>query len=340
MQETRTTRRGVLGTAAGGLAAAGLGQLAGKLPQADAALIGEPQVSKGKTKVVVLGSQGGQQMNQVTGANVRCGTSILIDVGGELTVLDCGCGSAHSLNEAGYDMNKVRRIVITHFHMDHVSDLSSFASFAWSSGRNGLDPDRRLDIYGPKGTKLYESGMKKALSISIADQEGPLGQVPTFGEYARWHQIDPRPKHRTVFSDDTISATAVRVNHGTVPAVGYRIRTADLDMVFSGDRGAKGDGFIKFATGADVLFHEILNRDIVIPVLEAQGQSKTFIEHLVNDHSDPKAVGHVATKAGVPNLVLYHLIPGSPAVADPVWKASILPYYRGNVIVARDQLVV
>lgn len=330
------TRRGALAAVARGAAAAGLG--AALIPSAASAAA--PVVSRGRTKVVILGSLGGQQLTQLAGAASRCGSSVLIDVDGELTLVDCGCGSAHRVVEAGYDLDAVRNVLVTHYHVDHVADLASVATLAWSSGRNGVDPRRRLDIYGPTGTIAYQRGVSRALGISIADQQGALGQRPPFDRYARWHELEPPRRARKVFEGSRLDVHALRVNHGGVPAVGYRIRTPDLDLVFSGDRGARGDGFASFSKGADALFHEVLDRATVLPVLKAQGVAKTFIRHLVNDHCDPRAVGRVASRADVGNLVLYHLIPGNLAVTDEAWREKVRPYYGGQVVVARDLLVV
>jgi ribonuclease BN (tRNA processing enzyme) len=231
-----------------------------------------PAVSRGRTKVVVLGSHGGQQINQLTGANVRCGTSVLIDVDGVLMVVDCGCGSAHRIAEAGYDMNAVRYVLVTHHHVDHVADLGSIATFAWSSGRNGADPHRRLDIYGPTGTKRYERGFKRMVGLSIADQEGPLGQRPSFDRFARWHEFEPPRRARRILSAKRFGVRAIR--------------------------------------------------------------------HIVDDHCDTTAVGRAATKAEVDTLVLYHLIPGTPAVTDAAWQAKVATHFGGRIVVARDLLLV
>lgn len=332
------SRRTALKGAAGGAAALGLAKL-GAAPAAKAA-DPTPVISTGRTKIVVLGSQGGQNLTQITGTAVRCGTSVLIEVDGFVTVLDCGCGSAHQIAAAGYDLNRVSKVLITHCHADHIIDLGSIAALSWSSGRNGGEPDRRLKIYGPTGVDAYMRNFRKSIATSIADQEGPLGQVPTFDKYARWHEFKPPRKAKEVYSDGHIDIRAIRVNHGSVPAVGYRIRTPVVDMVFSGDRGAVGDTFTDFAKGADVLFHEIIDEDLVVRTLTAQGAAPTFIEHLVNDHCNPEAVGRVATEAGVGTLVLYHLIPGNPGLTDDYWRGLIAPHYSGNVIVAKDLLVV
>lgn len=296
----------------------------------------EPQLTGSSTRIVVLGSQGGQQITQLTGANVRAGSSIAIEVDGQVTVIDCGPGSLHRLAQAGYDANQVRHVLVTHCHADHVAELGSFATFAWSSGRNGVDRDRRLDVYGPTGLADYQRGMKASLRLSIEDQEGPLGQRPAFSEFAHWHELEPTDEVMAVFADDHLEVTAIRVAHGAMPALAFRIRTAQVDVVFSGDRGVTGDRFTEFARGADVLFHEVIHGSLVQAVLEGQGMAPTFVDHLVHDHTDAPDVGRIATEAGVPKLVLYHLIPGNPGITDDQWIDLVRPHFAGEILVAHD----
>jgi ribonuclease BN (tRNA processing enzyme) len=44
--------------------------------------------------------------------------------------------------------------------------------------------------------------------------------------------------------------------------------------------------------------------------------------------------------AGVRTLMLYHLIPGSPAITDEAWAALVRPHFAGPIIVGRDLLTV
>jgi ribonuclease BN (tRNA processing enzyme) len=289
----------------------------------------------------MLGSHGGQQLNATTGSNIRCGTSTLIDVGGYLMVIDCGVGSLHRMIEAGYDADRLKTVLVTHHHQDHAAELGNFAGFSWSSGRNGGSPNRRLDIWGPTGTRAYERGYKELAAISIADQEGPLGQVPTFEKYARWHDFALPKKPVRLFENSRVRVDAARVVHGELPAVAYRVRTSDVDVVFSGDRGARGESaFAEFAKGADAMFHEIIHRELVVDALRGQNADEGFIEHLVDDHCDPRAVGRAATKAGVETLVLYHLIPGNPGLTDDVWRGLVAPHFAGRILVAHDLAVI
>jgi ribonuclease BN (tRNA processing enzyme) len=340
--EPTMTRRAALGLATrGAVAAAGAGALArASAAAAQSPGSAAPVLSRGRTKVVVLGSHGGQQESQLTGANLRCGTSVLIDVAGELLVVDCGVGSLHRLVEAGYDANQVRHVLVTHHHQDHTADLGNFAGFGWASGRNGGDPNRRMDLYGPTGTRAYERGYKQLAALSIADQEGPLGQVPRFRAFARWHEFRPPKRSRRVLSTPRFTVHAIRVTHGGMPSVGYRVRTPDLDLVFSGDRGYGHDRFASFAKGADAMFHEIIDRELVVRTLQAQGAAKGFIRHLVEDHCSPEEAGRAATAAGVETLVLYHLIPANPGITDDAWRAMVQPHFGGRIVVSRDLEVV
>jgi ribonuclease BN (tRNA processing enzyme) len=265
---------------------------------------------------------------------------VLIDVGGEVTVLDCGCGSVHRIVEAGYDLTAVRRIIVTHCHFDHVAELGSMAYYAWTSGRNGANAARRIDVYGPTGIADVRRHFAASVHLSVLDQQGPLGQTPTFARFARWHEFAPPRKSEGVVATDRVEVRAIRVKHGAIPAVGYRVKTPDVDIAFSGDRGATGDGFTAFAKGADVLFHEVIYKDVVLANFKGKKVSKTFIQHLVYDHCDGPTVGKVATEAGVGTLVLYHLTPGTPLISDDLWTALVRPRYDGRIVVSKDLMVV
>lgn len=322
------------------LAGATAASLSGFVARAGALEPTAPVVSGGRTKITVLGTLGGQAITHLTGADVRCGTSIVIDVDGELTLVDCGIGCLHRLLEAGYDANQVRNVLITHHHIDHNADLGNVAAFAWASTLDSTQTAKRMDIYGPTGTHAYEAGYKHASRLSIADEQRGWGKRPAFNRFARWHELSATRRSRKVFSGPRFDVTCVRVRHGQVPALGYRIRTPDVDIVLSGDRGPRGDTFAAFARGAAVLFHEVLDPGLVVPVLKAQHAAPALISHIMNDHCDPQAVGRVASAAGVQTLVLYHLIPGNRAVPDDSWVAAVQPYFAGRIIVARDLLVV
>lgn len=300
--------------------------------------------SAGRTQVFLLGSQGGQQRTLLTGANFRAGTAVLILIDGRGYLVDAGVGALLRLNQAGFDANVIRHVFMTHHHQDHNADLGSVIGFAWSSGRNGQQPHRRLDVWGPPGTLAYVNGYKHSLALNIADQQGPLVQRPYFDEFVHAHEFPLRGRILThpvsVMHDSRVKVWTIRVNHGSIPSVAYRIKTPDLDIALSGDRGTRGDHVHRLIVDADILLHEISDTALVIPTLEAQHAPKSFIDHQAHDHSPPRLVASTAAAARPKQLILYHLIPGNAALTDEHWQGLLSPYYKGQVVVGRDLLEV
>ena len=75
----------------------------------------------------------------------------LLEAGEQRLLLDCGPGAAHTLARLGVDWWGVTHIVLSHFHLDHISDLPVLI-FAWRHGR--LEPRTApLTVIGPAGTR-------------------------------------------------------------------------------------------------------------------------------------------------------------------------------------------
>src|SRR5512136_2441331 len=64
-------------------------------------------------------------------------------------LLDCGAGTLLRLEQAGMGLEALDTVVLTHLHLDHVSDLLALANARYLSDLPGLD------IWGPEGTQNY-----------------------------------------------------------------------------------------------------------------------------------------------------------------------------------------
>jgi ribonuclease BN (tRNA processing enzyme) len=67
---------------------------------------------------------------------------------------------------------------------------------------------------------------------------------------------------------------------------------------------------------------------------------EAFMAHMKADHSPVEDVGRIAAEAGVKTLVLSHLTPAVDSISDDVWRAPASKYFKGEIIVARDLMVV
>jgi ribonuclease BN (tRNA processing enzyme) len=100
------------------------------------------------------------------------------------------------------------------------------------------------------------------------------------------------------------------------------------------------------AKGADVLVHETM----YVPAVEtyirgqiAEGRPvkfDAFMAHMKADHTPSEDVGRIAQEAGVKTLVLSHLTPAMTASTDKTWRAPVAKYFKGEIIVGKDLMVV
>ncbi|MGA2130481.1 MAG: ribonuclease Z [Candidatus Pacearchaeota archaeon] len=87
-------------------------------------------------------------------------TSIWLNFAGENILIDCGEGTQRQIRKAGLNPCKLTRILITHWHADHILGLPGLLKTMAMSGYN-----KTLHIYGPKGTKFLMAALSKLFAI-------------------------------------------------------------------------------------------------------------------------------------------------------------------------------
>lgn len=326
--DRRAVLRGAsLGAAAGAIA--GAGALA---PFASA----QAQPATG-TKLYFMGTQAGPSVG-----GPRHQTCYAVVVGGSVYVMDCGYGATAQLVRAGLKLPDVRNIYISHIHPDHISDLGSLIYFSWYAGK-----ESPLGIYGPTPVKQIAGDYIKALQPSIDIWLEDIGHKP----------LEPVEVHEftaggPVMQDENVKVTCALVNHPpVVPALGYRFDTADRSIVFSGDT-TPVDSLAKLAQGADILVHEAIYADALRPRAGPDGRpsgettgsgiagdAQKLFDHVVNSHTTPEQAGRIAQEAGVKTLVFAHIAPIPPAVTEKMYIDKAAQFFKGEIIVAYDLMV-
>lgn len=127
--------------------------------------------------------------------------SIHLDYRGEGILFDCGEGTQRQMNIAGINRTKVKKILISHWHGDHVSGLIGLIQTLGNS-----KDVSNLSVYGPKGTKKF---MNNLLNSCIFDLTVDLEIV----------ELDITSK-KVFFESEHYSLEAAPLNHG-VPCLGY-----------------------------------------------------------------------------------------------------------------------
>ena len=123
---------------------------------------------------------------------------------------------------------------------------------------------------------------------------------------------------RTVFEKNGLKVVAIAVDHAPVaPAVGYRFEYGGRVVGISGDT-AYSPNLARASKGADLLIHEVLEKEIVGNMSRALADRGLDRQsHLARDvldyHTSPAEAVRVARTAGVRMLVFSHLVPPVPS---------------------------
>ena len=83
-------------------------------------------------------------------------SSIFLKYKNENILIDCGEGTQRQLRKAKISISKITKILITHWHGDHILGLPGLLETLQLSKYN-----KTLEIYGPKGTKKYVKELLK-----------------------------------------------------------------------------------------------------------------------------------------------------------------------------------
>jgi ribonuclease BN (tRNA processing enzyme) len=281
------------------------------------------------TKLAIFGSGGGPGPGRT-----RKMTSHVMLSNGAAYVVDCGLGVTDAFARTGIPFSALNAIFITHHHADHNIEYGPLLIVGWIQGMK-----QSVRAYGPPPLKEMTEGFLRAYQTTIdfwAEdfKMKPLGMI----------DVGEVPAAGAVMQDANVKVSAIIVDHPPVkPALAYRFDFKDRSIVFSGDT-APLEAVAQLAKGADVLVHEAMD----VPAVEGYVRSlmavrpinfDAFMAHMKADHTPLEDVGRIAAEAGVKTLVLSHLTPAIDAISDETWRAPVAKSFKGEVIVARDLIV-
>ncbi|WP_254271038.1 MBL fold metallo-hydrolase [Haloarcula marina] len=232
----------------------------------------------------------------------RSQSGYLLEADGETLLVDCGSGVLDALARTGPGYEGVDTVLLTHHHLDHISDLDVLMKARWLAGETDLT------VAGPPGTaELVEDllavheYMQDRLSLTLRD-------------------LDEAPFSLAGFDGD-----AVETRH-SMQCFAYRLAPVGggPTMAFSGDSEAFPE-LIEFADGAAVLVHDCSFPDDVD----------------VSNHPTPSSLGAAldTADAEVGRVYLTHLYPHTEGHHDEM-SASLAARYDGDVRFAKDGLTI
>ena len=283
------------------------------------------------TKLVLLGTAAGP----VPGRTRKMTSHAMLN-NGTAYVLDCGLGVTDQFARTGIPFSALKSIFITHHHADHNIEYGPLLIVGWIQG---LPLDVRA--FGPPPLKQMTDDFLRAYRQTVDFWAEDLKMKPlTSVNVQEISDVGP------VMQDDNVKVSAILVEHPPVkPALAYRFDFKDRSIAFSGDT-APLEAVANMAKGADVLVHETM----YVPAVEkyikdqiARGRPvkfEPFMAHMKADHTPSEDVGRIAQEAGVKTLVLSHLTPAIDSISDDTWREPVAKYFKGEIVVGKDLMVV
>jgi len=236
---------------------------------------------------------------------------------GQGILFDCGEGIQRQLQVAGIRPTVIRKILISHWHGDHVLGLPGLLQTLSASGYEGT-----LEVYGPKGTKKFIDYMGKAFASKdmldfkvievkpglicdekefVLESDDLVHSAPCVG-YSFIEKDRRKVKLREVKKlGIPVGPILGKLQNGeTVSYKGKKIKPDDVTDVVKGRKIAyvtdtrPCDGALSLAKDADILVMEATYKS---------GMEEKAKEYF---HVTAKEAALVANQANVKQLILTH----------------------------------
>lgn len=226
---------------------------------------------------------------------------------GQLTMLiddnyliEVGDGALRNINANRTDLNKIKRIMISHLHSDHFIGIVHVL-FDMMNVRNRKEP---LEIIGPKGIEKATRGLMSLCELPVAD-DAKRGYELRFKELGTSEEFDD-----------------IRTVRGSHPseAHAYRMTRNGRSFFYNGESSFTKE-VLDLARGTDLFISTVV-------VLEP---------HLF--HNAPQDVGRAATEVGAKRVAVVHWPTEYEGKRDE-FKKLIEKHFKGEVIVPDDFTVV
>ncbi|MBN2067533.1 MAG: MBL fold metallo-hydrolase [Candidatus Diapherotrites archaeon] len=205
----------------------------------------------------------------------RYPSGYIVSHAGTDIILDLGFGCLKQLQRAGFDFTKINSLFFSHFHSDHINDLSAFC-FSRFVMHEFLGTPAKFSIFGPKGIKKFFKG----LSLLYPQLKKTRASVK---------ELSSRKEKAGKFT-----VHAIKVPH-VGNSLAISVSASGKRIVYGGDCGYN-KALAEFAKDADLLILEcsVLKR--------------------VRHHMTAEQAGQIAAAANAKRLMLTHFYPETDKV--------------------------
>ncbi|MCS7138257.1 MAG: MBL fold metallo-hydrolase [Candidatus Caldarchaeum sp.] len=225
------------------------------------------------SRLVVLGA------GSIVPTRNRFASGLYLETARAKILFDPGPSTLHRLAKIDVMPQSLDAVLVTHFHLDHVSDLPPLIML-WPYNADGT-PSKQpkiLRLIGPKGLNELVQKITNAFPYLISTMNAD--------RYLMVEEVEGGEKKMV----NECVVTAFDVEHYS--GVGYRVDFSGRSIVYSGD-AVPDERLVKVAKGCDVLVHECSFPH----------------DRLVGKHTSEKQLAEIAARVKPRKLIVTHLYP-------------------------------
>jgi ribonuclease Z len=261
----------------------------------------------------------------------RAGPGVLVRYRDVSLQFDAGRATVLRLEDCGSSPHLLSALFVTHVHSDHLVALADVAMTRWLQRQ--FYQYSPLPIVAPEGSAArFVRDMLDVYADDIATRTTHIPSEPPSVDLKSF-TAPTQPEGVWRSEDGAVVVEAVAVHHEPVAdAVGNRITTPTAVVVISGDTRVC-DEIEAMSQDCDVLVHEAARTAALEDLIKG-----TELETILSYHADTVPLGTLAERAGVPHVVLTHLIPAPTTDDEEAAFSSDLRDggYTGQITVGRD----
>lgn len=229
----------------------------------------------------------------------RCHSGYVLEIGGRLFQFDCGGGVSRAFRKAGFDSLNVERIVISHTHPDHISDLPLFIQMQYLAGRQ--DP---ITIHLPE--EAIEPIRAQFQAMYLLEHKMPFEL--SFAAVSEGRPIESGEVMIETIANSHLEKYAPFVKEYDLPnrqqCYSFLISAGGKKILYSADLGSEKD-ILGYLDDLDLLVIESTHIDIG-NLLERSAQKnigRIVLTHIEEGYDVDQAV-QIAWKQGADNLII------------------------------------
>jgi ribonuclease Z len=276
-------------------------------------------------------------------------TSQLLEIRGNLFLIDCGEGTQMQLRKSKIKFSRIQHIFISHLHGDHFYGLIGLISTFRLLGRTAP-----LTIYGPKGIKEiitlqlklakswtdYELHFKELVStVSVPlyeDEHVKVATIPLDHRvYTNGFLFSTKSEKRKIKSK-AIAGLDLKPFHFLQLQDGFSIQLENGNTYKNEELTAAPDPPKQYAYCSDTAYNKaLIDRVAGVDLLYHESTFLELHKELAKKtkHSTAKEAADIAQKAGVKKLMLGHYSNRYSDKNDFIKEASVI---FENVILSED----